>query len=147
MKTQLFIILLLVTGLITVTGCTPKEQGPTITVYKSAQCGCCVGYVAELEKAGYTVETKIVDDMNVIKQQYGIERDMQSCHTAVVDGYFIEGHVPIEAVQKLLAERPDIDGIALPNMPAGSPGMPGTKSGPWAIYALADGESTEFVTI
>jgi hypothetical protein len=72
---------------------------------------------------------------------------MESCHTTVIDGYFVEGHVPFEAIEKLLAERPDIDGIALPDMPAGSPGMPGRKSGPFDIYQVKDGQYSLFVSI
>jgi hypothetical protein len=85
--------------------------------------------------------------MYSIKQKYKIPRSMESCHTAVIGGYFIEGHVPIEAVNKLLEENPEIDGIALPRMPAGSPGMPGIKKAPFKVYALSDGEASEFTTI
>jgi rhodanese-related sulfurtransferase len=116
-------------------------------VFKSSSCGCCVGYSAELENQGFIVETKNTMDMNSIKQRYNIPRDMESCHTTVIGDYFVEGHVPFEAVEKLLSEKPDIDGIALPRMPAGSLGMPGTKSGPFVVYALSNGEVSEFVRI
>jgi len=72
---------------------------------------------------------------------------MQSCHTTEIGDYFVEGHVPIEAIDKLLAEKPDIDGITLPDMPAGSPGMPGVKREEFVIYSLKDGESSEFMRI
>ncbi len=129
-------------------GCTVTPVSTSIvTVYKSPNCGCCVGYVSELEKSGYEVKTINVEDMSTIKQKYNIPANMQSCHTAVVEGYFVEGHVPIEAVEKLLTERPAIEGIALPKMPAGSPGMPGVKSEPFKIYSLVDGKSSEFMII
>lgn len=100
-----------------------------------------------LQENGVRVETVMVDDTTAIKEQYGIPEDLWSCHTTVLDGYFIEGHVPIEVVQKLLRERPAIDGIALPGMPPGSPGMDGKKDGPWVIYAVTGGTVREFVTL
>ena len=72
---------------------------------------------------------------------------MESCHTAIFGDYFVEGHVPIEAVNKLLEEKPDIDGIALPEMPSGSPGMPGPKLEPFKIYSIKDGQASEFLSL
>lgn len=144
MKTIIFAIALLALVLV---GCTVTPGKAVVTVYKSASCGCCVGYVGELESNGYDVETVTVEDMSVIKKKYNIPADMQSCHTSVVEGYFVEGHVPVEAIEKLLTERPDVNGIALPKMPAGSPGMPGVKSEPFKIYSLIDGKPSEFVSI
>jgi len=86
------------------------------------------------------VETIATEDMTNIKQEYGISSDMESCHTAVFGNYVVEGHVPFEAIEKLLEEKPDIRGIALPEMPAGSPGMPGVKGEPFTVYALSDQE-------
>ena len=100
-----------------------------------------------LQENGITVETVMVDDTSTIKEEYGIPPDLWSCHTMVVDGYYIEGHVPIDVVLKLLEERPPIDGIALPGMPPGSPGMDGEKAGPWVIYADTGERFQEFVTI
>jgi len=117
-----------------------------MTVFKSASCGCCVQWAPYIQREGFDVET-VSTDMASIKQQYGIPRNMESCHTAIIGDYFVEGHVPIEAIEKLLAEQPDIDGIALPAMPAGSPGMPGVKQGPFTIYAVKDGEVSTFMTI
>lgn len=124
-----------------------NSHGNTITVLKSSGCGCCVGWIAELEKRGFDVKGVDVADMASIKQKYNIPRSMESCHTAVIGNYFIEGHVPIEAVNKLMEERPDIDGIALPRMPAGSPGMPGVKKEPFKVYAISDGKISEFMAI
>ncbi len=119
----------------------------SIVVYKTPNCGCCSRYAAELQRAGFSVETRIVDDISSIKGSRNIPAGMESCHTAVADGYFIEGHVPLEAVRKLLEEKPDIDGIALPEMPAGSPGMPGTKLSPFVVYSLKNGKASVFMRI
>jgi hypothetical protein len=108
-------------------------------VYKSPTCGCCVKYVAYLEDAGYKVKTIKENNMSTIKSRYNIPVDMESCHTMVMGDYVIEGHVPLEVVENMLAEQPDIEGIALPDMPAGSPGMPGIKQGEFNIYSLAKG--------
>ncbi|PIN77958.1 CopG family transcriptional regulator [Candidatus Woesearchaeota archaeon CG10_big_fil_rev_8_21_14_0_10_33_12] len=124
-----------------------SANGIKITVYKSPGCGCCEGYVGELERNGYDVEVVETSDMTLLKEEYNIPRTMQSCHTAIVQDYFIEGHMPIEAIEKLLEEQPDIDGIALPGMPTGTPGMGGTKQGLYTIYSLTNGEAEEFMQI
>ena len=116
-------------------------------VYKSPTCGCCVQYVAYLKKQGFEVETVSTDDMASIKDQHGIKGNMESCHTTIIGDYFIEGHIPMEAVSKLLTEKPEIDGIALPEMPAGSPGMPGIKAGAFEIYGIKGGESSDFMSL
>ena len=85
--------------------------------------------------------------LHIIKKKHNIPLEMQSCHTTILGKYFIEGHVPIEAINKLLKEKPDIDGIALPGMPIGTPGMPGEKEEPYIIYQLVDGKSSVFMTI
>jgi len=116
-------------------------NGQKITVYKSQACGCCVSYIVELKRQGYTVETIDMADVGPIKKQYGIPAGMESCHTSVMDGYVIEGHVPMEAIAKLAAEKPALSGIALPGMPAGSPGMPGRKTGLFQIMGIKDGKT------
>lgn len=100
-----------------------------------------------LQENGVTVETVMVDDTATIKEEYGVPEDLWSCHTMILDGYYIEGHVPIDVVLRLLDERPPIDGIALPGMPSGSPGMDGEKDGPWVIYAITGSSFEEFVTV
>ena len=115
-------------------------------VYKSLTCGCCEGFISELEK-DFDVEIKIMDDISSIKGKYNIPSEMQSCHTTIIGDYFIEGHVPMEAINKLLEERPEIDGIILPGMPAGSLGMSGAKKEPFKIYSLKDGVTSEFLEI
>ncbi len=150
------LLLILVLGAIIIAGCSSgkvtdngvaNNGGNSITVYKSPNCGCCVGYIAELEKQGFHVKTVEMQNTYSIKEKYNVPQTMQSCHTAVIGGYFVEGHVPIEAIDKMLEEKPDIDGIALPRMPSGSPGMPGAKTELWTIYAVNNGKITEFMVI
>lgn len=98
--------------------------GETITVYKDAHCGCCLGWITHLRDAGFDVKTVNSDDMSAVKARFGVPADMKSCHTGVVagTGQVIEGHVPAAAVKKLIA-TPQVKGIAVPGMPMNSPGM------------------------
>ena len=118
-----------------------------VEVFKTPSCGCCYGYVLFLEKEKFNVKQTDMRSLHSIKKKYNIPIEMQSCHTTVMGKYFIEGHVPLQAVNKLLKEQPDIDGIALPGMPIGTPGMPGEKEGPYVIYQLIDGKFSVFMTI
>ena len=118
-----------------------------VEVFKTPSCGCCYGYVLFLEKEKFNVKQTDMRSLHSIKQKYNIPLEMQSCHTTIVGRYFIEGHVPLEAINKLLKEKPDIDGIALPGMPIGTPGMPGKKEEPYVIYQLTDGKFSIFMTI
>ena len=114
-----------------------------VTVYKSMSCGCCGAYASWLQRQVSDVDIVNMDDVIGIKEKYGIPANMRSCHTTVFGNYVVEGHIPIEAIKKLLEERPDIKGIAMPGMPSGSPGMPGGKQGQFVIYALKKDGSTE----
>ena len=118
-----------------------------VEVFKTPSCGCCYGYVLFLEEEKFKVKQTDMRSLHTIKQKYNIPVEMQSCHTTIMGKYFIEGHVPFDAVEKLLKEQPDIDGIALPGMPIGTPGMPGDKDEPYVIYQLKDGKSSVFMTI
>ena len=118
-----------------------------VEVFKTPSCGCCYGYVLFLEEEKFEVKQTDMRSLHTIKKKYNIPVEMQSCHTTIMGKYFIEGHVPFEAVNKLLKEQPDIDGIALPGMPIGTPGMPGDKDEPYVIYQLKDGKSSVFMTI
>lgn len=116
--------------------------------YKDPQCGCCSGWGEDMTAKGQYVEIRMADDMASIKDGFAIPQDLRSCHTTVWEDYFIEGHIPYEVVKKLMDERPDIDGIALPGMPAGSPGMGGAKMGPWEVHAIKDGQDAGiFMTV
>jgi hypothetical protein len=118
-----------------------------VEVFKTPSCGCCNEYVLFLEKEKFKVKQTDMISLQTIKQKYNIPLEMQSCHTTIIGEYFIEGHVPYEAINKLLKEQPNIDGIALPGMPIGTPGMPGEKDEPYVIYQLIDGKSSVFMTI
>jgi len=100
-------------------------QAPTIVVYKRQECGCCGHWVDHVKGAGFRVSVRNRSDLIDIKDHYAITPALMSCHTAVVEGYAIEGHVPADVIQRLLRERPPVIGIAVPGMPAGSPGMEG----------------------
>ncbi|MGH0002052.1 DUF411 domain-containing protein [Pseudovibrio ascidiaceicola] len=99
------------------------EGEKDVTLYKSPSCGCCTAWGDALDKAGFNVIVKKTDDLYRVKQQVGVPENMEACHTAIVDGYVIEGHVPLDAVNRMLAERPDIKGLSVPGMPMGSLGM------------------------
>lgn len=115
-----------------------------IQVYKSPTCSCCHEWEAYLRAAGYRVESIPTEDMAPVKARHGLPESAWSCHTAVIDGYAVEGHVPVAAIEDLLAARPAIDGIALPGMPAGSPGMPGVQAAPFQVLAVDEGVTSAF---
>jgi hypothetical protein len=106
------------------------------TLYKNPQCSCCESYAAYLRKNGFEVDIKPTNDLADISRKAGVPAELQGCHTMFVDGYVIDGLVPIDTVHKLLSEKPAIAGITLPGMPLGAPGMGGSKEGPFTIYAI-----------
>ena len=107
----------------------------TVTLYKSPACECCEKYVQYLEQNGFTVKAINEDNMDAIKKRYGMAH-AASCHTALIGGYAIEGHVPVRAIRKLLREKPAIVGMSAPGMPQHSPGMGEERPGTLAIYAI-----------
>ena len=116
----------------------PKD----VLLYKNPQCGCCEGYAKYLRKNGYSVTVKPSPDLSLIKRNNGVPEEFEGCHTSLIDGYVVEGHVPVSAINKLLSERPDIKGISLPGMPMGSPGMGGEKEAPFEVHQFtADGKT------
>lgn len=129
----------------------PDEQSSVTSArqFSSPGCSCCEQYAIYLRgnMIGDLSET-VPDDIQAVKQKHGIPTNLWSCHTVVLDDYVVEGHVPMGAIETLLEEQPVIDGIALPGMPAGSPGMGGAKNAPFTIYAIGGGKSgTEFVEV
>lgn len=115
----------------------PASLGaPTITVYKSPSCGCCHKWVEHAQRGGLAVKTIDMDDVTSVKQHLGIPQQLWSCHTGVIEGYAIEGHVPVADVQRLLKERPKVMGLAVPGMPMGSPGMEGPRSDKYDVLAF-----------
>jgi hypothetical protein len=105
-------------------------------LFKNPDCGCCDGYAAYMRQHGFELDVTPTNDLAEISRNAGVPEDLQGCHTMFVDGYVIDGHVPISVIRKLLSERPAIAGIALPGMPEGSPGMSGRKTGQFTIYAV-----------
>lgn len=121
-----------------------RAAKPQMTVYKSPTCGCCVKWVEHLTSNGFDVKTMDVEDVDQVKRTYGVPASAGSCHTGLVNGYVVEGHVPADAISKMLREKPAIAGLAVPGMPAGSPGMevPGGRKTPYDIIAFDKGGKT-----
>lgn len=120
---------------------------PLLTVHKSPSCGCCVHWIGHMREAGFQVEVNDTHDLRPVKERVGIPYGKGSCHTAEVGGYFVEGHVPAADVKRLLAEKTDARGLAVPGMPAGSPGMemPDGRVQPYAVELIGvDGSSSEY---
>lgn len=116
---------------------------PTVIVYKSPSCGCCKAWMKHLEENGFKVTGKDMDNVQPIKNDLGVPGKLSSCHTAVVDGYVIEGHVPAGDIQRLLKERPKIVGLSAPGMPPSSPGMDQQGKVPYDVVTFdAKGNST-----
>ena len=110
-----------------------------IKVYKSPWCGCCSAWVKHMETAGHEVQSINIENLSAIKKMAGVPENMQSCHTAFVDGYVIEGHVPADDVERLLTERPKARGLAVPGMPMGSPGMEGPTKEAYDVILFGTG--------
>ena len=116
-----------------------------VAVFKNATCGCCSKWIEHLEKAGYEVRSKDVEALNAVKARYGVPMELRSCHTAVVGGYVIEGHVPAADIQRLLREKPAVAGLAVPGMPMGSPGMEGPTSERYEVVSFTrEGKTAVF---
>lgn len=117
--------------------------GPLVTVYKSPTCSCCQLWVDHLQASGFTTQVEVRENVMPIKQQLGVPPGMGSCHTAEVDGYVIEGHVPAEDIHRLLKERPQAKGLAVPGMPIGSPGMEhGDRRDPYQVLMFTERDGT-----
>jgi hypothetical protein len=120
-----------------------------VTVFKDPSCGCCAKWVEHLKQNGFTVKVIESNNLDEIKSQNHVPRQARSCHTALVNGYAIEGHVPASDVQRLLKEHPAVAGLAVPGMPIGSPGMevPGRKAQPFDVLAFdKDGQTRVFAS-
>ena len=119
-----------------------------IAVFKSPTCGCCSMWVTHLRKAGFTATVTDIEDVTPIKDKYKVPTGTRSCHTALIDGYVVEGHVPAADIKKLIAERPaGVLGLAVGGMPIGSPGMEGTGGEPYKVLAFdAAGKTRVFST-
>lgn len=120
----------------------------TIKVFRSPTCGCCAKWVTHLQEHGFSTEVEEVADVAPIKARYGVPGALASCHTGIVEGYVLEGHVPAEDIQRLLKERPSVVGLAVPGMPVGSPGMEmGGRKDPFQVMAFDEaGKSWAFAS-
>jgi hypothetical protein len=114
------------------------KEAPLVSVYKSPACGCCGEWIQHMRANGFRVETRDLADVTPIKSRYGVPYGLGSCHTAVVEGYAIEGHVPAADVRKLRRGRPKLKGLAVPGMVPGSPGMEQGSPQPYATLAFDD---------
>src|SRR5262245_10765894 len=140
-------MLLLAASALALAGPAPAAPVPVI-LYKSPDCGCCEGYVEYLRRNGFAITVKETRDLAEISRKAGIPAELQGCPTSFIAGYVVDGHGPVEAINKLLAERPEIKGIVLPGMPLGSPGMSGAKAEPFTIVAIGkDGSQSPFMTL
>ena len=122
-----------------------QAAGSQVSVYKTPTCGCCGMWVAHMRKNGFDLNVQDVEDTSPYRAKYGVPEKLGSCHTAVVEGYAIEGHVPAAEIQRMLKERPNAKGLAVPGMVAGSPGMEGGTAQPYDVLLFtADGKSTVY---
>lgn len=126
-------------ALASATTASSTQEAPAAVVFKTEGCGCCNGWVEHLQAAGFDVDARNVRDLMSVKLDAGVPADLSSCHTALIDGYVVEGHVPAYVVRKLLDERPEVTGITVPGMPVGSPGMEGQNAKPYEVIAF-DGQ-------
>ncbi len=124
------------------------DEATPATLYKNPNCTCCDEYAAYLRSNGFSVTVIEHPNMTLIKKNHGVTGDLEGCNTMIVDGYVVEGHVPVTPIRRLLAEKPPMKGISLPGMPEGSPGMGGAKEGPFEILSITgeDGSAPVFAT-
>ena len=125
----------------------PAGSRGAVTLYKNPQCGCCEGYADHLRENGFAVNAVPTNDLLTMAQKYGITDEATPCHISLIGGYVVGGHIPIQVVNRLLAEKPQITGINLPGMPTGTPGMPGPKPGPLTIYEIGKGSPKVFAVV
>ncbi len=131
-------LMLALVALVGIGAAAARAEMPDALMYKNPQCGCCEEYAKYLRRNGFRVTVKETHNMSLISRQNGVPEKLAGCHTMLVGGYVVEGHVPVGAINKLLKERPSIKGISLPGMPDGSPGMTGKKTEPFTNYEISD---------
>jgi hypothetical protein len=141
-----FLALALTTGAARRSPAPADTNKPTITVYKDPDCGCCKSWVEHLLKHGYRVDAKDTPGMTGIKRTLGIPDALSACHTAIVNGYLIEGHVPAADIARLLKEKPEVAGLAVPGMPMGSPGMEGPRAEHYQVLSFDRAGKTKIFT-
>lgn len=149
LETSAALVSLGVAGCLDAGGADRWDTDATLSVsnahqYSARGCSCCERYAPYVQDhLATTLETSVPDDLAAVKRRYGVPVELQSCHTLVLDEYVVEGHVPVAVIAKVLDEAPAIDGLALPGMPAGSPGMGGEQTEPFTFYAIGGGRTGE----
>ena len=120
-----------------------------VTLYKNPQCSCCEAYADYLRQNGFTVDVVPSNDLGTMARDYNVPEALDGCHISLIEGYVVIGHMPVDAIRKLLSKHPKLIGISIPGMPTGMPGMPGPRSEPIAIYEIAAGagEPKVFMTV
>lgn len=118
------------------------DSALAVTVYKSPTCTCCTAWVDHVRQNGFAVVAIDTTDLEAVKRRYGVAPEHAACHTAIVGGYVVEGHVPADDIRRLLAQRPPVTGLAVPGMPVGSPGMEGAYKQAYEVLAFTRGKST-----
>ena len=129
------------------TSSSPQTQRASAVVYRTPTCGCCKSYEEYLRKHGFTIQSEVLDDLEPVRSQNGVPEESASCHTVLIDGYAIEGHVPVEAIDELLAKRPAVDGIGIPGMPTNAPGMGEPDGRSIEVLSFDDGNVDSFTTL
>ncbi|QHG15723.1 DUF411 domain-containing protein [Nostoc sp. ATCC 53789] len=122
---------------------TPSKSTPlNATVYHSPECNCCGGWIDHLKTQGFEITDFSTPDIETVKQKYNVPDNLSSCHTAIVNGYVIEGHVPANDIKRLLQEKPNVVGLSVPQMPVGTPGMEmGNRKDPFTVFAFDGNKS------
>ncbi len=147
MNRREFLCALVATGALPVAGAA-LAAGESMVVYKDPDCGCCLAWADAMKQAGFAVKAEDVANMEVVKARYDVPADLRGCHTAVVAGYYLEGHVPLEAVTRLLAEKPNLAGLSVPGMPVGSLGMGDDPAASYDVIAInRDGIGTLYQAV
>lgn len=123
------------------------SEGGVITLYKTESCNCCGNYIKYLRNNGYDVEVVNINSLRAEFNRFGVPENMYSCHIAETGDYFLVGHIPVDAINKLMKEKPEIEGIALPGMPPGAPGMGGVKKAPFVIYYMTGTETGVYLEV
>ena len=129
------------------TQATSAERGISIALHRAEGCSCCAVYADYLRDNGFTVDMNTVDDLGPIRERYGVPEAAVGCHTSVIDDYVVEGHVPVEAIDRLLTERPAIDGISVVGMPTNSPGMGQPNGEPLDVRSFHDGRVEDYLSV
>ncbi len=138
----LFVSILIVAGIVVISNKGSADSSflnnYKADIFYTESCGCCANFIGYARNQGLKVNPLLTEDIEGKKDSLNIPASVRSCHTTVINGYFIEGHVPAEAIEKLLKEKPAIDGIGAPGMPEGAPGMPGARK-PYDVVSVKDG--------